>query len=147
MDKELFFESILKDATRLEERKLPNFETPQKMVRWCASRAAKLEGLTFSFEYIKDGKDWAVLLDTEDEDRADDFRDRVDEQLAINAGFCSGEHSYDDIQGLGDIHLGVIQFYEWSEDEYEDLDEEIRDKYVVYCEPAERYKRRRQFDW
>lgn len=127
--------------------KLPNFETPEKMVKWCISRAAKLEGLTFSIEYIKDGKSWAVLLDTEDEYRADDFRERVDEQLSINAGFNSGEHSYDDVQGLGNIHLGVLQYWEWSEDNYEDLDEDIRDKYVVYCEPAERYKMRREMDW
>lgn len=147
MDKTLF-ESILKEATDLKEaRKLPNFETPKKMVQWCVKRAAKLEGLTFSVEYIKDGKDWAILLDTDDEYRADDFRDRVDEQLSINAGFNSGEHSYDDVQGLGTIHLGVIQYYEWAGEEYRYLDKDIRDKYVVYCEPAERYKRRRQMDW
>lgn len=128
-------------------KKLPNFETPEKMVKWCISRAAKLEGLTFSIEHIEDGKSWAVLLDTEDEYRADDFRERVDEQLSINAGFNSGEHSYDDVQGLGDIHLGVLQYWEWSEDNYEDLDEDVRDKYVVYCEPAERYKMRREMDW
>ncbi|MBQ2396565.1 MAG: hypothetical protein II304_05910 [Bacteroidales bacterium] len=128
-------------------KKLPNFETPKQMIKWCVSRAAKLEGLTFNFEYFKDDKSWAVLLDTEDEDRADDFRTRVDEQLSINAGFNSGEHSYDDVQGLGDIHLGVLQYYEWSEDTYNDLDEDIRDKYVVYCEPAKNYKMRREMDW
>lgn len=128
-------------------KKLPSFETPKKMVKWCISRAAKLEGLTFSIEYIKSDKSWAVLLDTTDEDRAEDFRTRVDEQLSINGGFNSGEHSYDDVQGLGDIHLGVLQYYEWSEDEYDDLDEEVRDKYIVYCEPAKNYKMRREMDW
>lgn len=128
-------------------KKLPSFETPEKMVKWCISRAAKLEGLTFSIEYIESDKSWAVLLDTTDEDRAEDFRSRVDEQLSMNGGFNSGEHSYDDVQGLGDIHLGVLQYYEWSEDEYDDLDEDVRDKYLVYCEPAKNYKMRREMGW
>ena len=37
--------------------------------------------------------------------------------------------------------------YEWSDDEYDDLDEEVRDKYVVYCEPAKNYKMRQEMDW
>ena len=128
-------------------KKLPSFATPEKMVKWCISRAAKLEGLTFTIEYIESDKSWAVLLDTTSEDDAEDFRSRVDEQLRINGGLSSGEYSYDDIQGLGDVHLGVLQYYEWSDDEYDDLDEEVRDKYVVYCEPAKNYKMRREMDW
>lgn len=128
-------------------KNLPTFKSPEAMVKWCVSRAAKLEGLTFSIEYIEGDKSWAVLLDTTNEDDADDFRDRVDEQLRINAGFNSGEYSYDDVQGLGDVHLGVIQYSDWSEDDYDDLDEEVRDKYIVYCEPAKNYKMRREMDW
>lgn len=97
--------------------------------------------------YIRDELHWSVTLDTEDEYKADDFRNAIDNLWNKN----SGEYSYDDIQGIGDVHLGVERYGDFSEmcgnDVYEDLDPKIRDKYVVYCEPSKDYKHRREMDW
>ena len=105
-----------------------------------AARKAKVKILD---TYTKNKRHWSVTLDTEDEYDADNFRDAMDELLGEN----SGTHSYDDMEGLGNVHIGVFEYYEYSDDDYRDLDPSIRDKYVVYCEPAELYKRRRQMDW
>lgn len=105
-----------------------------------AARKAKVKILD---TYVKSKRHWSVTLDTEDEYDADNFRDAMDGLLGEN----SGTHSYDDTEGLGSVHIGVFEYYEYSDDDYRDLDPSIRDKYVVYCEPAELYKRRRQMDW
>lgn len=107
-------------------------------------KAAKIAKVKIAcIEYFSNKEDWMVVLDSEDSSDADSFRDAVDSLLTAD----SGEHSYDDVEGLGDIHLGTAEYYEVSEDEYSDLDPEWRDKVVVYCEPAKKYKRRREMDW
>lgn len=92
-----------------------------------------------SIEYFNSKEDWMVVLDSEDSYDADSFRDAVDDLLGAN----SGEHSYDDLIGLGDVHLGTAEYYEVSDDDYSDLDPAWRNKVVVYCEPSKRYKARR----
>ena len=107
-------------------------------------KAAKIAKVKIAcIEYFNNKEDWMVVLDSEDSYDADSFRDAVDGLLDAN----SGEHSYDDVEGLGDIHLGTAEYYEVSEDEYSDLDPDWRDKVVVYCEPSKRYKTRREMDW
>ena len=98
-------------------------------------------------QYIGDRQHWSVTLNTEDEYEADDFRNAIDDLWNED----SGEYSYDDVQGMGSVHIGVERYGDFSEmcgnDTYEDLDPRIRDKYVVYCEPSLTYKRRREMDW
>lgn len=107
-------------------------------------KAAKIAKVKIAcIEYFSKKDDWMVILDSEDSYDADNFRDAVDSLLTAD----SGEHSYDDVEGLGDIHLGTAEYYEVSDDEYSDLDPEWRDKVVVYCEPSKRYKTRREMDW
>lgn len=107
-------------------------------------KAAKIAKVKIAcIEYFSKKDDWMVVLDSEDSYDADNFRDAVDSLLTAD----SGEHSYDDVEGLGDIHLGTAEYYEVSDDEYSDLDPEWRDKVVVYCEPSKRYKTRREMDW
>lgn len=84
-----------------------------------------------------------VVLNSEDSYDADRFRNVVDSLLDAN----SGEYSYDDIEGLGDVHLGTAEYSEVSEDAYSDLNPDWRDKVVVYCEPSKRYKARRAIDY
>lgn len=103
-------------------------------------KAAKIAKVEIAYiEYFKNKEDWMVVLDSEDSYDADSFRDAVDDLLDVN----SGEHSYDDLIGLGDVHLGTAEYYEVSDDDYSDLDPAWRDKVVVYCEPSKRYKARR----
>lgn len=102
-----------------------------------AAKIAKVE--IANIEYFKNKEDWMVVLNSEDSYDADSFRDVVDDLLDVN----SGEHSYDDLIGLGDVHLGTAEYYEVSGDDYSDLDPAWRDKVVVYCEPSKRYKARR----
>ena len=107
-------------------------------------KAAKIAKVKIAdIEYFNNKEDWMVVLDSEDSYDADSFRNAVDNLLGAN----SGEHSYDDVEGLGDIHLGTAEYYEVSDDEYSDLDPSWRDKVVVYCESAKKYKRRREMDW
>lgn len=107
-------------------------------------KAAKIAKVKIAdIEYFNNKEDWMVVLDSENSYDADNFRDAVDSLLTAD----SGEHSYDDVEGLGDVHLGTAEYYEVSEDEYSDLDPEWRDKVVVYCEPSKRYKTRREMDW
>lgn len=107
-------------------------------------KAAKIAKVKIAdIEYFNNKSDWMVVLDSEDSYDADSFRNAVDNLLGAN----SGEHSYDDVEGLGDIHLGTAEYYEVSGDEYSDLDPDWRDKVVVYCEPSKRYKTRREMDW
>lgn len=98
-------------------------------------------------QYIGDRQHWSVTLNTEDEYEADNFRNAIDNLWNED----SGEYSYDDVQGMGSVHLGVERYGDFSEmcgnDTYEDLDPRIRDKYVVYCEPSSDYRRRREMDW
>lgn len=107
-------------------------------------KAAKIAKVKIAdIEYFNNKSDWMVVLDSEDSYDADYFRNAVDNLLTAD----SGEHSYDDVEGLEDIHLGTAEYYEVSEDEYSDLDPDWRDKVVVYCEPSKRYKTRREIDW
>ena len=107
-------------------------------------KAAKIAKVKIAcIEYFNSKEDWMVVLDSEDSYDADSFRNAVDVLLDAN----SGEHSYDDIEGLGDVHLGTAEYYEVSGDEYSDLDPAWRDKVVVYCEPSKLYKTRREMDW
>lgn len=107
-------------------------------------KAAKIARVKIAcVEYFNKKDDWMVVLDSENSYDADSFRDAVDGLLDAN----SGEHSYDDVEGLGDVHLGTAEYYEVSGDEYSDLDPDWRDKVVVYCEPAKKYKTRREMDW
>ena len=53
---------------------------------------------------------------------------------------------------MGDIHLGCVRYYEFSEmtggDVYDDLDEDVRDKYTVFACPRKNWiEYRRQTDW
>lgn len=110
-------------------------------------QAAEKSKVKILDSYTKSKKLWSVTLDTEDEDDADNFRDVIDDLLGEN----SGTHSFDDIIGLGSVHIEVTTVADKERmnggDAYEDLDPSIRDKCVVYCEPAERYKQRREMDW
>ncbi len=107
-------------------------------------KAAKIAKVKIAcIEYFNNKNDWMVVLDSEDSYDADSFRNAVDGLLDAN----SGEHSYDDVEGLGDVHLGTAEYYEVSGDEYSDLDPAWRDKVVVYCEPSKKYKTRREMDW
>lgn len=94
--------------------------------------------------------DWSVILDTEDDYEANAFRNAVGDLLEGTENAYGA--SYDDIPGMGDIHLGCIQYYEWSEmhgeDVYDDLDEDIREKYVVFACPKKKWiDYRRRTDW
>jgi len=95
--------------------------------------------------------DWFIILDTEDEYDAENVRDTIAEALNGEADNAYGA-SYDDIQGMGNIHLGSVKLYEWSEmcggDSYDDLDEDIRDKYVIFaCSKQKWISYRQQTDW
>lgn len=104
---------------------------------------------SFGFEFTaKD--DWFVILDTEDEDEAEKFRFAVGDLLEGTENAYGA--SYDDIPGMGDIHLGCVPYYEFSEmtggDVYDDLDEDVRDKYTVFaCSRKNWIEYRRQNDW
>ena len=94
--------------------------------------------------------DWFVVLDTEDEDEAEDFRNAVGDLLEGTENAYGA--SYDDIPGMGEIHLGCVPYYEFSEmtggDVYDDLDEDVRDKYTVFaCSRKNWIDYRRQNDW
>lgn len=117
---------------------------PQSNIKRILKKAEKNSGVKIlDYEYVNSLTDWMVILDTDDEYEGRRFQYQVDELLNMN----SGEHSYDDMEGLGDIHLGEASYYEVSDDEYEDLREDVRDKQVVYCEPANKYKSRRMYEW
>lgn len=137
MDEKLF-ESILKEDADTNER------IEMKLLYKKAAKVAKVKILD---SWTRNKKLWSVTLDTEDDYDAENFRDAIDDLLSEN----SGTHSYDDIMGLGSVHIGVttVAGYERMRggDAYEDLDPSIRDKCVVYCEPAERYKQRREMDF
>ena len=85
--------------------------------------------------------DWSVILDTEDDYKANAFRNAVGDLLEGTENAYGA--SYDDIPGMRSIHLGCIQYYEWSEmnggDVYDDLDESIREKYVVFACPKKKW--------
>lgn len=151
----------LEDAERLEElpkikKRLskvqtsiskPSFDSERDEMKWIYKQAAKKSKVKILDSYTKSKKLWSVTLDTEDEYAADNFRDAIDDLLGEN----SGAHSFDDIIGLGSVHIGVTtaagEERMHGGDSYEDLDPSIRDKCVVYCEPAEQYKQRREMDW
>lgn len=117
-----------------------------------AAKKAKVEFYepnSFGFEFTKKD-DWMVVLNTEDEDDAERFRNEVGDLLEGTENAYGA--SYDDIPGMGDIHLGCMPYYEWSEicggDTYDDLDEDVREKYVVFGCPAKKWiEWRRQNDW
>jgi hypothetical protein len=125
----------------------PSFDSERDEMKWIYKQAAKKSKVKILDSYTKSKKLWSVTLDTEDEYDADNFRDAIDDLLGEN----SGAHSFDDIIGLGSVHIGVTtaagEERMHGGDAYEDLDPSIRDKYVVYCEPAEQYKQRREMDW
>jgi hypothetical protein len=105
--------------------------------------AIKSVGLEiFYFEYFKNMNEFAFVINTEDEYDAENARDEVAKVLNGAADNAYGA-SYDDIEGMGDIHLGCVQFYEFSEmnggDRYEDLDEDYRDKYVIFACPKQKW--------
>lgn len=137
MDEKLF-ESILKEDADTNER------IEMKLLYKKAAKVAKVKILD---SWTRNKKLWSVTLDTEDDYDAENFRDAIDDLLSEN----SGTHSYDDIMGLGSVHIGVTTAAGEERmrggDAYEDLDPSIRDKCVVYCEPAERYKQRREMDF
>lgn len=137
MDEKLF-ESILKEDADTNER------IEMKLLYKKAAKVAKVKILD---SWTRNKKLWSVTLDTEDDYDAENFRDAIDDLLSEN----SGTHSYDDIMGLGSVHIGVTTVAGEERmrggDAYEDLDPSIRDKCVVYCEPAERYKQRREMDF
>lgn len=118
-------------------------DSERKEMQALFKKAAKKVKVKILDTYIKNKRHWSVTLDTENEYDARKFRYTIDDLLGEN----SGAHSYDDMEGLGTIHISIFEYYEYSDDDYRDLDPSIRDKYVVYCEPAERYKQRRQMDW
>lgn len=118
-------------------------DSERKEMQALFKKAARKVKVKILDTYVKSKRHWSVTLDTEDEYDADNFRDAMNDLLGEN----SGTYSYDDMEGLGNVHIGVFEYYEYSEDDYRDLDPSIRDKYVVYCEPAELYKRRREMDW
>lgn len=100
--------------------------------------------------YYKDKSNWFFTLSTEDEYDANKVRDAIGDVLDGTENAYGA--SYDDIPGMGDIHLGCVPFYEWEEmtggDTYEDLREDIRDKYVVFAVPGKDWKSYRQMtDW
>lgn len=136
MDEKLF-ESILNE----------NSEYERSQVRELYKKAVKIAKVKILDSCTRSRENWAVTLDTEDDYDADNFRDAMNDLL----GEDSGAYSYDDIIGLGSVHIGVTTVAGYGRmhggDAYEDLDPSIRDKCVVYCEPAERYKQRRQMDW
>lgn len=140
------FSSFLGNSEEPEQSK-KTYANDIEMVRdyfKMASKKSKVKILKNGwFDFVHGKGDWLVTLDTEDESDADRFRNELDDLLDMN----SGAHSYDDIIGLGDVHIGTATQAEISEDSYGDLDPKGRDKYVVYCEPASDYKRRREMDW
>lgn len=136
---ETIFENIFKEATNLREES----DSERKEMKELFKKAARKAKVKILDTYVKSKRHWSVTLDTEDEYDADKFRYAIDDLLGEN----SGAHSYDDLEGLGTVHISVFEYYEYCDDDYRDLDPSIRDKYVVYCEPAEQYKRRREIDW
>lgn len=105
--------------------------------------AIKSVGLEiFYFEYFNNINEFAFVINTEDEYDAENARDEVAKVLNGAADNAYGA-SYDDIEGMGDVHLGCMQFYEFSEmnggDRYEDLDEDYRDKYVIFACPKQKW--------
>lgn len=105
--------------------------------------AIKSVGLEiFYFEYFENINEFAFVINTEDEYDAENARDEVAKVLNGAADNVYGA-SYDDIEGMGDVHLGCVQYYEFSEmnggDRYEDLDEDYRDKYVIFACPKQKW--------
>ena len=98
----------------------------------------------FSINYLNNDKFTGELV-------TESLEDDVAKLLNGKADNSYGA-SYDDIQGMGDIHLGCVQYYEWSEmndsDVYEDLDKDVRNKYVIFACPKEKWiNYRRMTDW
>lgn len=83
-----------------------------------------------------------VDLDTEDEDEANDVAAEIESEILHN----NRKHGRDDLQGMGQWHINVGTVADFSEDSYDDLDEDVRDMYQIIIEPAESYRKRRQYD-
>lgn len=153
--KEIYDKFVSVEIPKIEKRlskvqtsiSKPSFDSEKDEMKWIYKQAAKKSKVKILDSYTKSKKLWSVTLDTEDEYDANNFRDAIDDLLGEN----SGAHSFDDIIGLGSAHIGVTTVAGEERmhggDSYEDLDPSIRDKYVVYCEPAEQYKQRREMDW
>lgn len=94
------------------------------------------------YDYFNSIEEFALTLNTEDEYDAENARDEIAKVLKGAADNAYGA-SYDDIEGMGNVHLGCMQYYEFSEmngsDTYEDLDKDIRNKYVIFACPKEKW--------
>lgn len=94
------------------------------------------------YDYFNSIEEFALTLNTEDEYDAENARDEIAKVLNGAADNAYGA-SYDDIEGMGNVHLGCMQYYEFSEmngsDTYEDLDKDIRNKYVIFACPKEKW--------
>lgn len=149
-EKELLRKSIERDRKDKEEREARYAAQAAKFAKDTkflqdAAKTAKV--VIDEIEGYSRPDDWSVILDTEDDYKANAFRNAVGDLLEGTENAYGA--SYDDIPGMGSIHLGCIQYYEWSEmnggDVYDDLDESIREKYVVFACPKKKwidYRRR-----
>lgn len=89
------------------------------------------------------GKNIWVDLDTEDEDAANNVAAEIESKILHN----NRKHGRDDLQGMGQWHVNVGTIADFCEDDYNDLDPDVRDMCQIIIEPAESYKARRQYDW
>lgn len=99
---------------------------------------AKKLGLEIDFiEYFNNLSEWTVVLKSENEDDAERFRYEISEAIEGTKNTLGA--SFDDIPGMGEIHLGIMRYSDYSEanggDRWEDLDEDIRDEYTVFAVP------------
>lgn len=146
------FEKLLareRAHNKANDERMEKVDAEHKAVASILEKALKPMKLKFDIEEIDNASSWSIILNTEDEDTAEEARNRIGEALGVSNSYGA---SYDDIQGMGDIHIGCMPYYEWSEmcgsDSYEDLDEDIREQYVIFGCPAKKWKRYRQVtDW
>lgn len=100
----------------------------------------KIDGVVSAYQI---GKNIWVDLDTEDEFEAEHIEGLIEDDILHNGR----QHGRDDLQGMGQWHLNVGTVAEFSEDNYNDLDPDVRDQYQIIIEPAESYKTRREMGW
>lgn len=117
--------------------KAEELKDPKNIVK--AIEAANIDDVISAYQV---GKNIYVDLDTEDEDEAEDIASQIEFDILNNGR----KHGRDDLQGMGQWHINVGTLADFSEDDYDDLDEDARDMYQIIIEPAESYKTRRQYD-
>lgn len=117
------------EAAREQQRIEDEEAAKKKKQRATALRALKAmigKENIFAIETCESTKSWVVILNTEDEYEAQDIKYDVAESLGI-----SGDEDIPTIRKENTM-LRLTTFADWSEDEYEDLSEDVR---VEACQP------------